>query len=67
MKSFIFLIPDHKGNNNTVFAIAGSEDSDGGTSATTFLVTPGFMGTDHPHECLSFWYTIKVRDSDPGL
>ena len=41
------------------FAIAGANDTDA-KSATTILTTPGFKGSEHPRECLTFWYNIKV-------
>ena len=56
IKSYIL---DRNGNNETIFAIAGLEDKDA-NSATTLLITPGFKGVEHPRECLSFWYKIKV-------
>ena len=46
---------------DNVFAIAGSNDTNDGNPATTTLKTPGFMANEHPHECLNFWYSIKVR------
>ena len=56
--SIIFTI-DHNGADNKAFAIAGYNDTDA-TSATTYSVTPGFKGNEHPRECLNFWYNIKV-------
>ena len=53
------VLLDHNGNKDTVFAIAGLEDKDA-NSATTLLTTPGFIGKQHPRECLSFWYRLKV-------
>ena len=53
-------ILDHNGALDRAFAIAGANDTDGGTSATTILTTPGFKGNQHPKECLSFWYNINV-------
>ena len=50
---------DHNGAADKSFAIAGANDTDA-KSATTILVTPGFKGSEHPRECLSFWYNIKV-------
>ena len=50
---------DHTGSAEKIFAIAGSEDKDA-NSATTLLITPGFVGKEHPQECLTFWYTIRV-------
>ena len=39
--------------------MAGYNDTDA-KSATTTLISPGFKGSEHPKECLSFWYTIGV-------
>ena len=55
-----FCIPlDHNGAMDKAFAIAGANDTDA-KPATTILTTPGFKGSEHPIECLSFWYIIKV-------
>ena len=56
---FIRIVLDHKGADNKAFAIAGCNDTDA-TSATTYSVTPGFKRSQHPSECLNFWYNIKV-------
>ena len=53
------IIIDHTGGTDKKFAIAGANDTDA-NSATTILTTPGFKGNEHPKECLSFWYNIKV-------
>ena len=50
---------DHNGATDKAFAIAGCNDTDA-KSATTILTTPGFTGNEHPRECLSFWYNLKV-------
>ena len=42
-----------------MFMMAGYNDSDA-DSATTHLLTGGFKGSEHPEECLRFWYTIGV-------
>ena len=55
----IFIIVDHHEADNKAFAIAGCNDTDA-KSATTYSVTPGFKGIEHPSECLNFWYNIKV-------
>jgi len=57
------IIADHLDRDNKAFAIAGCNDTDA-KSATTYSVTPGFNGNQHPRECLSFWYNIKVSSSD---
>ena len=54
-----FIFVDHNGAIDKAFVIAGSNDTDA-TSASTTLTTPGFKGNEHPRECLSFWYNIKV-------
>ena len=53
------MIIDHDGKKDKRFAIAGANDTDA-NSATTILTTPGFKGAEHPSECLSFWYNVKV-------
>ena len=50
---------DHNGERFKAFAIAGYNDTVADTSLT-YLKTPSFKGNEHPRECLSFWYTIKV-------
>ena len=45
---------------NQFILIAGANDPDAG-SATAYLSTPGFLWSQHPKGCLSFWYDIKVR------
>ena len=57
---FIISNVDHSGAIDKAFAIAGSNDTDGGASATSIMTTPGFKGNQHPRECLSFWYNIAV-------
>ena len=42
-----------------MFMVAGYNDTDA-NFATTMLISPGFLGSEHPKECLSFWYTIGV-------
>ena len=58
--NFTYSNVDHNGATDKAFAIAGSNDTDGGSSATTIMTTPGFKGKEHPSECLSFWYNIEV-------
>ena len=53
------LFADHNGATNLMFMMAGYNDSDA-DSATTHLLTGGFKGSEHPEECLRFWYTIGV-------
>ena len=50
---------DHDGKKDKRFAIAGANDTDANT-AIAVLTSPGFKGNEHPRECLSFWYNIKV-------
>ena len=50
---------DPTGKTDKYFAISGANDTDA-KSATTILTTPGFVGKQHPTECLNFWYNIKV-------
>ena len=50
---------DHNGATNKCMMLAGYNDTDAKT-ATTYLVTPGFKGNEHPKECLNFWYNIGV-------
>ena len=54
-----FILIDHRGSVDKAFAIAGANDTDA-KSATTILTTPGFKASEHPRECLTFWYNIKV-------
>ena len=54
------IILDPTGETNKYFAIAGANDTEA-KSATTILATPGFIGKEHPRECLTFWFNIKVR------
>ena len=51
---------DELGNTNKAFAISGCNDTEA-QACQTGLVTPGFKGNEHPYECLSFFYDIKVR------
>ena len=58
--SFAFYLDvDHNGATNKCMMLAGYNDTDA-KSATTYLVTPGFKGSEHPRECLNFWYNIGV-------
>ena len=65
---FISLsLVDHNNNKDKKYAIAGANDTDGGTSATATLTTPGFKGLEHPEECLLFWYNINTNGIDDAL
>ena len=46
--------------------MAGYNDTDA-KSATTTLISPGFKGSEHPKECLSFWYAIGVSNFMAGV
>ena len=52
---------DHNGKGDKAFAIAGSNDTDAvGMNSVTWLNSPGFIGKEHPSECLNFWFDVKV-------
>ena len=55
------LLLDHNGQTDKAFAIAGFNDSDA-SPATTWLTSPGFIGKEHPQECLNFWFDVKVSE-----
>ena len=66
---YLFLpsLEDHNNKKDKKYAIAGANDTDGGTSATATLTTPGFNGAQHPEECLIFWYNINTNGIDDAL
>ena len=53
-------ILDHNGKTDKAFAIAASNDTEA-KPATTTLSSPGFIGKEHPQECLNFWFDVKVK------
>ena len=53
------LVLDEFGATNHAFAISGCNDTEA-SACQTGLVSPGFMGNQHPRECLNFFYDIKV-------
>ena len=53
-------ILDHNGKTDKAFAIAASNDTEA-EPATTTLSSPGFIGKEHPQECLNFWFDVKVK------
>ena len=55
-----FNILDHNGKTDKAFAIAASNDTEA-KPATTTLSSPGFIGKEHPQECLNFWFDVKVK------
>ena len=55
-----FDLLDHNGKTDKAFAIAASNDTEA-KPATTTLSSPGFIGKEHPQECLNFWFDVKVK------
>ena len=52
---------DHNTKGDKAFAIAGTNDTDAaGMHSVTWLNSPGFIGKEHPKECLNFWFDVKV-------
>ena len=47
--------------------IAGANDTDGGNHAIATFTTAGFKGSEHPRECLIFWYNINTNGIDDAL
>jgi hypothetical protein len=51
---------DHLSNTEGYFIYVGSKVDLPAEPFKTYFTSPYFVGSDHPIECLSFWFSMEV-------